>query len=244
MPEKKVRPINYAISVVMLGVLTMLSILPSMVTDTIFSLAPILCFGIFIILVIAYLKYHRRLPAEISKEGLLYTILIILCCTLISSSALLVSAESFYLDNTLDGMNLLRISMILGAPVGVMTWVWLSKLVGIKHIVFLKTFLITFALYFATMASQINRESADQENISMTADVVNKKKNNGSIATYLLNVEPLPYIYIPYEEDVERLSIPKVLWDPMYPNANINLNIRKGYFGYYYIDAIGDRRLL
>jgi hypothetical protein len=244
MPKKKIRPINYIIMAVMLGVLGMLSILPSMVADTIFSLAPILFFSIFTILVITYLKYHDRFPAEISKEGFLYTILIILCCTLISSSALLVSAESFYMDNTLDGMSMLRISMILGAPVGVITWVWLSKQIGIKHIVFLKTFLISFALYFATMVSLINRESADQENISMAADVVNKEKNSGSIATYLLNVEPLPYIYIPYEEDVERLSIPKVLWDPMYPNASINLNIRKGYFGYYYIDSINEQHLL
>lgn len=244
MPSNKVRPINYVMIPMMLGVLLMLSILPLLYTKTILSWVPLSFSVIFISLVFTYIRYSDRFPAEISKEGFLYTILIVLCCTLISSSALLVSAESFHIDNTLDGMNMLRISMFIGAPVGVMIWVWLSKLVGIKHIVFLKTFLISFALYFATMVSHINRGPANQETITMSSDVINKEENRGSIATYLLNRKPPPYIYIPYEDDVERLNIPKALWDPLYPNASLELNIKEGYFGYYYIETINGRNLL
>ena len=45
-------------------------------------------------------------------------------------------------------------------------------------------------------------------------------------------------------DNIERISRPKALWDPLYQNADINLNIKQGYFGYLYVDSLNDQLLL
>ncbi len=220
-----------------------LSLWPGWVSDSYFALIPILSFVLLLALMIGYQRANEWVFELLSREGFLYAILSALAITLLSAALVLISAEAVHIDNTLDGLGMLRLSMILGAPAGVMTWVLLSKRIGYKNIFMLKSFLISYALITATAVSQINRGGEDAEQKTLVRSVIEKKTNHGGLTTFLAQQRPANYIFIPYDEGVERLAVPTSVWDTMYTNATINLTAKAGYFGYDYVVRFNGRTL-
>ncbi len=239
-PQLKINFIKIAPLLVLLAAL---SLWPSMVVDSSFVAVPIISFLLLLAVMVIFKKANAVVFELVPKLGFLYVVLILLSVTLLSASLLLISYEAVYIDNTLNGVSMLRIALIIGAPIGVMTWVPLSKRLGYKNIFMLKSFLISFALVAATIASQINRGFDDGEQKQVVRSVIEKKKNRGGLTSYLTQRAPLSYIYIPYDESIERLSVPTSVWDTMYQNATIRLAAKTGYFGYDYVVRFNDRAL-
>lgn len=236
-------PHRIIFSLMLLG-LGAVSLWPALSIDSLFAFIPSIAFVTVVGMLIARLHLGTRLFDQVTEDGFLYTLMGITAFGLVSSALLLICAEAAYIDNTLDGLNLARWSLLAGAPVGAMTWVWISKQLEIKNIILLKSFLISFALFCATITSQVNRNSAEPAMITLAADVMDKEKSEGSIATYLTGRQPSRYIYIPYEEDIERLNISQTLWDGIFKNIGIELGVRKGYFGYLYVTDLNKQPLI
>ncbi len=220
-----------------------LSLWPCRVVDSSFALIPVASFILLLALLITYQKANEIVFELLSRLGFLYAILASLAVTLLSASLLLISAEAVHIDNTLNGISMLRISLILGAPIGVMSWVLLSKRIGYKNIFMLKSFLISYALVVATITSQINRGVDDAEQKRLVRGVIEKRENSGGLTSFLAQQKPANYIYIPYDEGIERLAIPTSVWDTMYKSAIINLTAKAGYFGYDYVVRFNGRTL-
>jgi len=239
-PQLKINFIKIAPLLILLAAL---SIWPSRVVDSSFVAIPIISFLLLLVFMVAFKKANTVVFELLPRLGFLYAVLILLSVTLLSASLLLISYEAVHIDNTLNGVSMLRISLIIGAPIGVMTWVPLSKCLGYKNIFMLKSFLISFALVAATITSQINRGFDEGEQKQVVRSVIEKKQNSGGITSYLTQQDPLNYIYIPYDETIERLSVPTSVWDTMYQNATIRLAAKTGYFGYDYVMRFNDRAL-
>ncbi|MCF6353584.1 MAG: hypothetical protein L3J26_00535 [Candidatus Polarisedimenticolaceae bacterium] len=235
--------INFYKITPLLLLLGALSLWSCVVVDSYFVLIPIASFILLLALMITYKKANEIVFELIPRLGFLYAILASLAVTLLSAALLLISAEAVHIDNTLNGINMLRISMLLGAPAGVMTWVLLSKRIGYKNIFMLKSFLISYALVAAAATSQINRGVDDAEQKTIVRGVMGKKENSGGLATFLAQQKPAHYITIPYDGGVERLAVPTSVWDTMYKNATINLTAKAGYFGYDYVVRFNGRTL-
>jgi hypothetical protein len=221
-----------------------LSLWPALTMGSLLTAIPILGFVVVLCCVLLYMKMGARLFEHFTTDGFLYTTLGSVAVTLISSTLLLLLAEAPYIDNTIHGLSMLRYALVAGMPVGAMTWVWLSKRLGIKHIILLKAFLISFAMLSATATSQINRGKGVLEDASLTADVMEKSKDQNSIIAYMNGVAVYRYIYIPLEDEDERLNVPGQVWDAMYNNASVELSLRNGYFGYPYVETLNNVPLL
>jgi len=220
-----------------------LSLWPAVMIGSYFTAVPIVAFLILIGLQITYRRAGETLHQLISSEGLLYANLGALAIVLLSSSLLLISFEATHIDNTLNGIGLLRMSLIVGAPIGVMTWVRISKKIQFKNIVMLKAFLISFALITATLASQFNRGTDAVEHHTLVANVLDKEKDDGGVMTLLTGGDAPHYIFVPFDESVERLVAPVGVWDTMFKSATINLSVREGRLGYSYIARFNDLAL-
>ncbi|MFC1602905.1 hypothetical protein ACFL3U_05015 [Pseudomonadota bacterium] len=227
----------------MLILLAALSLWPSIIVDSYFVAVPIASFAVLLALMVTYQKANEIVFELIPRLRFLYAILTSLAITLVSAALLLIASEAVHIDNTLNGVSMLRISLIVGAPIGVMTWVPLSKRIGYKNIFMLKSFLISFALVAATITSQINRGVDNAEQKTVVRGVIEKKENNGGFTTFLTQQKPSNYIYIPYDETIERLVAPTSVWDTMYKNATVNLTAKAGYFGYDYVVQFNERSL-
>lgn len=227
----------------LLILLAALSLWPSIIIDSYFVAIPIASFIVLLVLMVIYKKANEIVFELIPRLGFLYAILTSLAITLVSASLLLISSEAVHIDNTLNGVSMLRISLLVGAPIGVMTWVPLSKRIGYKNIFMLKSFLISYALVSATIASQINRGVDDAEEKTVVRGVIEKKENHGGFTTFITQQKPSNYIYIPYDETIERLVVPTSVWDTLYKSANINLKAKTGYFGYDYVVQFNERSL-
>jgi len=227
--------INFYKITPLLVVLAVLSLWPCVVIDSYFVLIPIASFILLLALMITYKKANKIVFELLPKEGFLYGILASLAVTLLSASLLLISSEAVHIDNTLNGISMLRISLLIGALIGVMTWVPLSKRIGYKNIFMLKSFLISFALVAATITSQINRGVEGGEQKTVVRGVIDKKENRGGLTTYLTQQDPSNYIYIPYDETIERLVVPTRVWDTLYKSSIVDLTAKTGYFGYDYV---------
>ncbi len=241
LPQLKINFIKIAPLLLLLAVL---SVWPSLVVDSYFVVVPIISFLLLLAFMVTFKKANTAVFEVMSRLGFLYVVLILLSVTLLSASLLLISHESVHIDNTLNGVGMLRISLLIGAPFGVMTWVPLSKCLAYKNIFMLKSFLISFALVAAAITSQINRTFDEDEQKQVVRSVIEKKKNSGGFTTFLTQQKPSNYIYVPYDETIERLVVPTSVWDTMYQNATIRLIAKTGYFGYDYVIRFNDRALL
>jgi len=235
--------INFTKIAPLLILLAAMSLWPSVIVDSYFVAVPIASFVVLLALMVTYKKANEIVFELFPRVAFLYAILASLAVTLLSASLLLISSEAVHIDNTLNGVSMLRISLIIGAPIGVMTWVPLSKRIGYKNIFMLKSFLISFALVAATITSQINRGFDEGEQKTVVRGVIEKKENSGGFTTYLTQQKPSNYIYIPYDETIERLVAPTSVWDTMYKNATVSLTAKVGYFGYDYVTQFNDRTL-
>lgn len=235
--------INFYKITPLLIMLAALSLWPCALVDSYFVVVPIVSFTLLLALMITYKKANEIIFELISRRGFLYAILALLSVTLLSASLLLISYEAVHIDNTLNGISMLRISLIVGAPIGVMTWVPISKRIGYKNIFMLKSFLISYALVAATTISQINREFSGGEEKTVVRNVFEKKENRGGLTTYLTAQRPANYIYISYDEALERLVVPTAVWDSLYKSATVDLTAKVGYFGYDYITHFNGRTL-
>ena len=235
--------INFYKITPLLILLAALSLWPSVVVDSYFIAIPIVSFILLLALMITYKKANEIIFELIPRRGFLYAILVLLSVTLLSASLLLISSEAAHIDNTLNGINMLRISLIIGAPIGVMTWVPISKRIGYKNIFMLKSFLISYALVAATIASQVNREFAGDEEKIVVRNVFEKKENRGGFTSYLTAQRPANYIYISYDETLEQLVVPTTVWDTLYKSATVDLTAKVGYFGYDYVTHFNGRSL-
>ena len=243
MSEASQLKINFYKITPLLMLLAALSLWPCMVVDSYFVIIPVASFVALLALMVTYKKANEIVFELISRQGFLYAILTSLSVTLLSASLLLISSEAAHIDNTLNGVSMLRISLIMGAPIGVMTWVPLSKRIGYKNIFMLKSFLISYALVAATITSQINRGVDDAEQKTVVRAVFEKKENNGGFTTYLTQQRPFNYIYIPYDETIERLVVPTAVWDTLHKSSTVDLIAITGYFGYDYVTQFNGRTL-
>ena len=235
--------INFYKVAPLMMLLAALSLWPSMIIDSYFVALPIVSFVLLLALMVVYKKANEIVFELIPRLGFLYAILASLAVTLLSASLLLISSEAVHIDNTLNGISMLRISLIIGIPIGVMTWVPISKRIGYKNIFMLKSFLISYALVSATIISQINRGVDDAEEKTVIRGVVEKKENSGGFTTYLTQQRPLNYIYIPYDETIERLVAPTAVWDVLNKSSTVDLTAKEGYFGYDYVVQFNGRAL-
>jgi len=235
--------INFYKTTPLLIVLAVLSLWPCVVVDSYFVLVPVASFILLLALMVTYQKANEVVFELLPRLGFLYAILASLAVTLLSASLLLISSEAVHIDNTLNGISMLRISLLIGALIGVMTWVLLSKRIGYKNIFMLKSFLISYALVAATITSQINRGVEGGEQKTVVRGVIDKKENSGGLTTYLTQQYPSNYIYIPYDERVERLVVPTSVWDTLYKSSTVDLTAKTGYFGYDYVTRFNGRPL-
>lgn len=216
---------------------------PAMTIQSLYAYPPSIGFLAVIGMIITRLRMGTRLFEEFTEEGFLYTLMGITAFSLVSSALLLICAEAIHIDNTLEGLSMARWSLIAGAPAGAMTWVWISKQLEIKNIILLKSFLISFALLCTTITSQVNRGSAELEDITLAAEVLDKEQSAIPFATHITGRQPSRYILIPYEGEIERLNVSRRLWDGMFKNNEIELGMRKGYFGYLYVNDLNRQPL-
>jgi hypothetical protein len=221
-----------------------LSFWPAITIDSLYAYLPPVGFLAVMGMLIARLRMGSGLFEEVTEEGFLYTLMGITAFSLISSALLLICAEAVHIDNTLEGLNMARWSLVAGAPVGAMTWVWISKQLEIKNIILLKSFLISFALFCTTITSQVNRGSIEVEDITLAAEVLDKEQSAIPFATHLTGRQPSRYILIPYEGEIERLNVSRRLWDGMFKNNEIELGVHKGYFGYLYVNDLNKQPLI
>ncbi|MCF6282126.1 MAG: hypothetical protein L3J28_07930 [Candidatus Polarisedimenticolaceae bacterium] len=236
---------SYIIFAVLSVLLTMVSLWAAKENATSYALVPLLSWLILIALLIAFSQAKEEWFSEHFKwEELRTAILVVLVINLMSSALLLIASEASHIDNTLDGINLFRLSLLAGAPVGVMFWIKLSKIFDKKSIVMLKMFLISFALITATAASQLNRKSAGSEELPMVIDVLRKEQGGVGVASYLMQVEPPLFIFFQnHNDEEERLVAPEAVWNVTFNNATMNLSIKEGYLGYHYVLRFGGRVL-
>ncbi len=235
--------INFYKITPLLLLLAALSLWPCVVVDSHFVVIPIVSFILLLAFMIACKKANETVLELIPPPGFLYAILVLLAVTLLSASLLLIASEAVHIDNTLNGIGMLRISLIIGALTGVMTWVPISKRIGYKNIFMLKSFLISYALVAATITSQVNREFANGEEKTLVRNVFDKKENRGGFTTYLSAQKPANYIYIPYDEALERLAVPTAVWDTLHKSVTVDLTAKVGYFGYDYVTHFNGRTL-
>lgn len=212
---------------------------------TIFSVVPIVSLLLFILLLVAFCRAKESWFERdtLKWEELRAAVLVLLAINLASSALLLFTAEARHIDNTLDGVGMLRLSLLAGAPVGVMFWVKLAKIFEKKNIVMLKVFLISFALFSATGTSQLNRKHNEAGFTHTAADVISKEKGIAGPVSFLTRQQPANYIFIPHHDDVERLVVPEPVWNVAFQSASLNLSIKTGYFGYPYVARFNNRAL-
>ena len=230
--------------VILLIVTGALTLWAALANGSIFIILPACGYVLFCVLLFLFSKPPSSVIEHFSWEEIRNAVLVTLAITLLSAAVLLISAEARHIDNTLDGVNLLRINLIAGVAFGVMFWVMLSRVFDKLNIVMLKSFLIAFALATATGASQLNRVMGDVENASIRTAVLRKEKATSGITSYLTASDPPSYIFIPYGDDGERLVVPKGVWNALFQNADIKLSVTSGYLGYQYVAAINDRSLM
>ncbi|WP_456379639.1 hypothetical protein [Thiolapillus sp.] len=233
-------------------VLAMLLVLLVVVTfwsvrenGTIYTAVPAVSLALFTLLLIAFgLAKESWFDEEHFRwEELRAAVLVVLAINLGSSALLLIAAEASHIDNTLGGLNLLRISLLVGAPVGVMTWILLSRIFDKRNIVMLKVFLISFALLFATGASQLNRKLADAGSSQVTIDIIRKERGEVGLTSFLSKQEPPLFVFIQNDDAEERLVVPEAVWSATFQNAVMQLSVREGYLGYPYVSHFDGREL-
>ncbi|WP_457670705.1 hypothetical protein [Thiolapillus sp.] len=212
---------------------------------TIYTVVPIVSLALFTLLLIAFgLARESWFDEEHFKwEELRAAVLVMLAINLGSAALLLIAAEAFHIDNTLGGLNLLRISLLIGAPIGVMVWVLLSRIFHKRNIVMLKVFLISFALLSATGASQLNRKLAGGEPLQVETVILRKERGNVGLTSFLSKKDPPLFIFIHNQGAVERLVAPEAAWSATFQNANMQLLVREGYLGYPYVSHFSGREL-
>jgi hypothetical protein len=212
----------------------------TMANGTLYASVPLISLLFLLPLLIGYALAKEAWFSELFKwEELRMAVLVVLVINLLSSALLLITSEASHIDNTLDGVNLFRISLLIGAPIGVMFWIKLSKVFDMKSIVMLKMFMISFALINATVASQLNRKLDDPSESSVFVDILKKEQGGVGLASYLMQEKPPLFIFFQNSRgDEERLVAPKVVWNVAYSNANIELSVKEGYLGYHYVSRL------
>ncbi len=212
------------------------SLWAAMENGTLYAAVPLLSLLFLGPLLVAYCIAKEAWFSELFKwEELRTAVLVVLVVNLLSSALLLIASEASHLDNTLNGINLFRLSLFVGAPIGVMLWIKLSKVFDIKSIVMLKMFMISFALINATAASQLNRKLADPAEQSIIVDVLQKEQGDVGFSSYLMRQKPPNFIFIQREGEEERLVVPEVVWNVAYSNSTLDLLTKEGYLGYRYV---------
>ncbi|GEM_PF-2649494 len=239
-PQKK--------SAVFLGILfallALLSVWAAKENATAYALIPLVSLVVLALLLVAFFLARESWFSENFKwEELRAAVLVVLAINLAGSALLLMAAEANHLDNTLNGTSLFRLSLLAGAPVGVMIWVKLSRLFDKKNIVMLKTFLISFALISATTTSQINRKLAAPGESQITIDVLKKERANPGPVSWLSRKEPPFFVFIRNHDEEERLVVPGQVWNDTLRYASINLTVKNGYLGYGYVLRFDGRML-
>ncbi len=226
----------YILIAILSVLLIFLSLWAAKENGTIFALIPLLSLLILLPLLAAYCLAKEHWFSDIFKwEELRKAVLVVLVINLLSSALLLIASEATHIDNTLGGINLFRLSLLVGAPIGVMFWIKLSKVFDIKSIVMLKMFMISFAMINATAASQLNRKSAGSTESSMTVDVLRKEQAGIGFSSYLMQEKAPLLIFILYNDEEEQLIVPERVWNVAYSNATMELSTKEGYLGYRYV---------
>lgn len=226
----------YVLFALLFSILTIFTLWAVVENGTQYTLVPVISLAIFTLLLIAFCVAKAHWFSDIFKwEELRAALLITLAINLASSALLLISAEAAHIDNTLNGTNMLRISLLVGAPVGVMFWIKLSKTFDKKNIVMLKIFLISFALISATGASQLNRKSVDAEASQLTIDILRKERGDAGLTSFLTKQPPPYFVFIRNGDEEERLVVPEAFWNVTFQSATINLSLESGYFGFVYV---------
>ncbi len=238
-PEKREGALLFILLVVT-GALTLWAALSN---GSVFVVLPVCGYVLFGMLLFLFWRPPEPLLRHFGREEIRNAVLAVLALTLLSAALLLICAEAPHIDNTLDGVNLLRISLLAGAPFGVMFWLKLSRVFDKRNIVMLKSFLIAFALAAAAGTSQINRVAGAREGVPIQTDILGKEKPDGGITSFLTASEPRGYIFVPYGEDEERLVPPKGVWNALYRGGEVRLSVIAGRLGYPYIAAFNGRPL-
>ena len=232
----------YALFTLLFSLLTALTLWAVIENGTSYRLVPLISLLILALLLIAFSMARESWFSDNFKwEELRAALLITLAINLASSALLLIASEATHIDNTLDGVNMLRIALLIGAPVGVMFWIRLSKIFDKKNIVMLKIFLISFALISATGASQLNRKSANAKVSQIAIDVLRKEQGGAGLASFLNQQTPPHFIFIQSHGEEERLVVPEALWSVLFQSSTINLSLKSGYFGFTYVSHIEGR---
>ncbi len=232
----------FTILFVLLATVTLWGVLEN---GTIYVVLPIASLVLFTVLLTAFcLAKDSWFDDELfTWKELRAAVLVLLAVNLASSALLLIAAEAFHIDNTLGGLNMLRISLLVGAPVGVMFWIKLSKILEKKNIVMLKVFLISFALLSATGASQINRKLGDAGTSQVMTDIIRKERGEVGLTSFLSKRDPPLFVFVHNHDTEERLVVPEAVWSTTFQNANMELSVREGYFGYPYVSHFDGREL-
>lgn len=235
----------YVMFILLSALLTGFTVWAVQENGTIFSAVPIVALSLFLLLLAVFCRARASWfeRGHFKWEELRAAVLVLLAINLASSALLLFTAEAWHIDNTLDGVGMLRYSLLAGAPVGVMLWIKLAKIFDKKNIVMLKVFLISFALISATGTSQLNRRHNETGFTDKTADVIRKEKGIPGPVSYLTRQQPANYIFIPHHDDVERLVVPESVWNVTFQSATLNLSVKAGYFGYQYVSRFNSRAL-
>jgi len=233
----KLQKKSYFLIALLLVLLTTFSLWAVKENGTLYAFLPLLSLLILVPLLIAYCLAKEHWFSELFKwEELRMAVLVVLVINLLSSALLLIASEASHIDNTLNGISLFRLSLLVGAPIGVMFWIKLSKVFDIKSIVMLKMFMISFAMINATAASQFNRKSAGSTESSMTVDILRKEQGSVGFSAYLMREEAPLLIFILNDDEEEQLIVPERVWNVAYNNATIELTTKEGYFGYRYVE--------
>ncbi len=204
------------------------------------SAIPLAASVLYIVALVLVRKAWQSGVDEQKRRGLMLTGLCALIASLLSGAFLLIFSEAKHLDNTLHGMNLFRLYFIVGAGVGAMLGARLARMLTVKKIFVIKAFLISFALFAITGASQLNRLGGDADETHIYADVLKKDSDQAGLISLLSHGEPARFVYLLYDEGVERLILPKLLWNVVMPKATANLTVRAGYLGYPYVIELND----
>ena len=241
----KLQKKSYTFFVILFSLLTLFTLWAVKVNSTSYAIIPAVSLVILGLLLIAFCmaREHWFSDEYFKWEELRAAVLVTLAINLAGSALLLIASEASHIDNTLDGVNMFRLSLLAGAPVGVMLWIKLSKIFDKKNIVMLKIFLISFALISATGVSQLNRKSAVTEESELATDIIRKERGDAGPASYLTQQAPPHFIFIQNHDTEERLVVPEAVWYATFQNAGMKLSIKSGYFGYPYVSRFNGRIL-
>lgn len=235
----------YILFAILLALLATTTFWVTRENSTVYAVIPIASLVLFTLLLVAFCLAKESWfdGGQFTWKELRMAVLVVLAINLGSAALLLIAAEASHIDNTLNGLNMLRICLLVGAPAGVVFWIMLSKIFEKKNIVMLKVFLISFALLFATGVSQLNRKLADAGLSQLATDIIRKERGGVGLASFLNKQDPPLFVFIQIHDTEERLVVPEAVWSATFQNASMELSVREGYLGYSYVSHFDGRAL-